>query len=164
MFIVDLRPWLDDSATTINPIAQGTLPISHGRQSVVMGNMLYTTSYAGLQVWDVTAAMDDVATTVVTTTTPIGGTTGFNNAVALAVYGSYAYVATQSPNGASVGPGTYVVDVSTPAAPVIIGFSSVVPGYYGCGNYSTVHHSSVIVKGTRMYLNANEYSWIMDLE
>jgi hypothetical protein len=73
-------------------------------------------------------------------------------------------VATQSPNGGSVGPGTYVIDISTPATPTIIGYSSIVPGYYGCGNYNTVHHSQITVKGSRMYVNANEYAWILELE
>src|SRR5262249_37712521 len=61
LFILDLRPLLDDDPATTTPIAQGTLPIGHARQSVVEGNYLYTASNAGLQIWDVTNAMDDVA-------------------------------------------------------------------------------------------------------
>jgi hypothetical protein len=164
LFIVDLRPLLDDDITTTTPVLQGTLPIAHAHQSVVSGNTLWTTSYAGLQAWDVTNAMDDNNATTVTTTTPTGSSSGFNDAMGISVYGAYAFVATHSPNGGSIGPGTYVMDISTPATPTIIGYSPIVPGGYSCGSFNTVHRSSVTVKGSSMYVNSNEYSWILELE
>jgi hypothetical protein len=163
-FIVDLRPLLDDDASTTTPIAQGSLPISHVRQSVVMGNTAWITTYAGLQAWDVTNAMDDVAATTVTATMPIGTSSGFNGALALAVHGSYAYVSTGYPNGASVGPGTYVIDISTPATPTIIGYSPIGTGGYSCSLQNTVHYASLVVRGSRLYLNAYEQAWIFEVE
>jgi len=164
-FIVDMRPLLDDDATTTTPILQGSLPVSRPRVSQVVGNTLYLNSMNAFQVWDVSAAMDEDPLTTVTAVTPISSLP-ISHAMSMAAYGSMVFMATQV-GGVLTGQylsGTYAIDVSTPATPTVVGFSNVEPNYFGCGLYNTVHHSSLSVHGSRLYLSMHESSWVFELE
>src|SRR6185295_1115901 len=146
---------------TSAPIDQGSLPISHVRQTDIVGNKLYVATSNAFQIWDVSAAMDEDAGTKVDAGAPLGSLP-IHNSMAISAYGNYVYLSTFVATGqpAPYQDGTYAIEVSNPASPRVVGYAPLFGDYYGCGYFVTVHHSSVSVHGTRLYLNSNENNWI----
>lgn len=161
LFVVDLRPLLDDDAATTTAvpanIVQAQLAQGNLTGGVIRGNYAYVGNSTGLRVVDITAAMDELSATTVpagalTATLPLVG-----GAEAVTAFGSFAYV---SPTyGPSQGKGFQVVDIQTPLAPTVASYLPLAGTNQGC--YA---RGSVLIAGSRAYISGSFRSEIFELE
>ncbi len=152
--ITDARAWFDDDAATTTPLAQGGLPVRGANRLELRGHVLWLTegvSNPGLQAWDVSAALDENPLTTVTSGSALGAFS-FQRADSLAVYGPYAYVASDSSAAQEFDKGLYAVDLTNPAAPRV---TSMAPDF-GTGALSVV--------GNRLYFSREDVVKVFQLE
>ncbi|MBX7096811.1 MAG: carboxypeptidase-like regulatory domain-containing protein [Myxococcaceae bacterium] len=159
VYAVDFRNLVDDDAATTGFVLQGSLPVAGAREIALRGNTALITRQNTLEAWDVSAAMDENAGSVLSAVAPLG-TLVLNpdEPDALKVYGSYAFVIN---NRLNVDGRLWVIDVSNPAAMRIISSVNEAWPHPGCGPSL---RSDVAVVGSRAYASGVGSTTILELE
>jgi len=152
LFVVDVRPLLDDLATTMAATnVLGAYRLNNPVRGVsAQGTQVYACTSNGAVSFDLAAALNDPAAQVATLPTTRALTTFQCDEVV--AYGSYAFVV-----GWTAQLGLLAVDVSRPASPVLL---SVIPGP-GSSSLCTPSQDSgfktrkagVAVRGSRAWMN-----------
>ncbi len=180
LYVVDLRPLLDDDpATAMTPITstpnsvQGfvqALPTGNfswypgHRQSVGRGDWAYVASGHGVEIIDISAAMDDSLSTTIPGVPVRSSVNVLGGFKSLTVYGSYALFV---PQHSGVNASVISLDVSDPLNPRKMSSVPLVKDATGCtpsGLTSITPHSGISMSGTRAYLTMRNLSWVMEVE
>lgn len=164
LFLVDLRPLLDDDAGTTMSAShlQGTVNVGGVRECVIRGRYAYATNSTGFHVVDVMNAMDEDLATVVPGSATLSSV-AVTQASSLSVHGSYALVSPYS----LAASGVHAIDVSTPASPKVIGFLPFKKANTSCGvpgDGTRPMRTSTIVRGSRAYLTSFGSLDVLELE
>jgi len=180
LHVVDLRPLLDDDpATAMTPITstpnsvQGfvqALPTGNfswhpgHRQSVGRGDWAYVASGHGVEIINISEALDDSLSTNLPGTPVRASVNMLGGFRSLSVFGSYAvFVAQHSGVNASV----ISLDVSDPTVPRKVSSIPLVKAPTSCipsGLSSITPHSGITLSGTRAYLTMRNLTWVMEVE
>ncbi|MDQ3264459.1 MAG: carboxypeptidase-like regulatory domain-containing protein [Myxococcota bacterium] len=180
LYVVDLRPLLDDDpATAMTPITttpnsvQGfvqALPTGNfswypgHRQSVGRGNWAYVASGHGVEIIDISAALDDSLSTTLPGVPVRSSVNVLGGFKALSVYGSYALFV---PQHQGVNAAVISLDVSDPLNPRKVSSVPLVKDTTSCipsGLGSITPHSGISMSGTRAYLTMRNLTWVMEVE
>ncbi|MDP1922430.1 MAG: carboxypeptidase-like regulatory domain-containing protein [Myxococcales bacterium] len=171
VIVVDFRNLVDEVAATSGLVLQGTLPVTGARGIAVSGNRAFVTTlptgsatlFDALEVWNVAAALDDAAGTVLSETAPIGRLALPSRPQNLKVYGGYAFV-TNDLVGSNAR--TWSVDLANPALPRISSVAIAAPGVASCSgaNLGSVQRGSIEVVGSRLYLGGSFSTVVLELE
>jgi hypothetical protein len=162
IYIVDVRPAMDDDSTTTLGGILGTVTVTPGHTNphivTAQGHTLYFADDQDIEMFDITRPMSEPALALSGTETRTTLTLPY--VTALAVYGSYLHV--QAP---SLGYAIY--DISNPASPVVQSSTafSTSGAYCGIGaGFNAVKGVGISVHGTRAYVTSWLSTGIFELE
>lgn len=164
LFAVDLRGLVDDDATTTGLLLQGSLAVTSPRDLAISGNRAYVTRDAmGIEVWDISRAMDDDPATLLNATMPLGqffvsGSGGSPRT--LTVAGTMVYATNNS--GTSTDARTYAIDFSNLASPRIVSQADISAGGASCAGVSV--QGGIALTGSKLYLGGYQVFHELELE
>lgn len=168
---VDFRNLVDDDAATTGMVLQGTLPITGAHGIAISGNRAFVTTIPtgsatlvdAFEVWNVGAALDDSAATLLAETAPIGRLALPNRPQNLVVYGGYAFVINDQLGANSR---TWSIDIANPALPRIASVAIAAPSSGSCSgaNFGAIQRGSVQVSGSRLYVGGSNATHVLELE
>lgn len=152
-------------------VLQGTLPITGAHGIAISGNRAFITTIPtgsatlvdAFEVWNVGAALDDSAATLLTETAPISRLPLPSRPQNLVVYGGYAFVINDM-LGANAR--TWSIDIGNPTSPRIASVAIAAPTSGSCSglNFGAIQRGSVQVAGSHLYLGGSSATYVLELE
>lgn len=168
---VDFRNLVDDDAATTGMVLQGTLPITGAHGIAISGNRAFVTTIPtgsatlvdAFEVWNVGAALDDSAATLLAETVPVSRLALPSRPQNLVVYGGYAFVINDLLGANSR---TWSIDIANPGLPRIASVALAAPSSGSCSgaNFGAIQRGSVQVAGSRLYVGGSSATHVLELE
>jgi hypothetical protein len=165
LYIVDLRPMIDDSATGSASVL-ASVALVGVQQTIVRGGWLYAATSSGVSIVDLKEVMDENPLTTLPASPFRTDLTSIGAAGALTVYGNYLFEVGR------FGGLIRAIDVRQPLSPsVVSSFVVAAPGYSGYATIEASYSPSVkpsrmalSVRGSRLYYTAKNESRVLELE
>lgn len=161
VFVVDLRAWLDDDATTTTPTITAQFGLANSaraRSATIYHPFVAIASSAGVQIFNLAGAFDTSSATVPNTAplTVLSQNFEFDST---AVFGSYLFAMPSSSLTGTLPTGMPVYDISAPSASAWVQTASmplILKAGSLCnilGDTSRLPRNTIVVKGSRAWLN-----------